>query len=33
VLTQIRKVNGEPATRVLCECAFVPLVDGVVEAD
>jgi protein-L-isoaspartate(D-aspartate) O-methyltransferase len=33
VLTQIRKVNGEPAARVLCECAFVPLVPSVVEAE
>jgi len=33
VLTQIRKVEGEPVTRKLCECAFVPLVHGVVEAE
>jgi len=32
VLTQIRKVAGEPVIRKLCECAFVPLVHGVVEA-
>jgi protein-L-isoaspartate(D-aspartate) O-methyltransferase len=30
VLMQIRKVKGDPATRVLCECAFVPMVHGVV---
>jgi protein-L-isoaspartate(D-aspartate) O-methyltransferase len=33
VLTQIRKIAGEPIIRKLCECAFVPLVHGVVEAE
>jgi hypothetical protein len=33
VLTQIRKVTGEPVSRELCRCAFVPLVPGVVKAE
>jgi protein-L-isoaspartate(D-aspartate) O-methyltransferase len=33
VLTMFRKVRGEPIARELCRCAFVPLVQGVVEAE
>lgn len=32
VLTQIRKVEGRPKSKVLCQCAFVPLV-GATEED
>lgn len=28
VLTQIRKVDGRPQARALCQCAFVPLISG-----